>query len=124
MSTLTTPPLSPMFPQAGPWSPYTDAQNKVIAAAWHKDRNGSVLLPGTRFEVRFGTSATSAKVKHASTGILQVNLDSQNSRDVRYLGGSMAAEVVGGRATAAGSSASPASPATGASTPVTINDTW
>jgi len=67
----------------GPWTPYDAEQNSIIAKAHATSPNGVCELPGTPFEVRFGTLAKSSKMASTTTGIMQVNSVSQNSREVR-----------------------------------------
>jgi len=78
------------FEHKGPqgWEMYSREQNHTIAAAvgdrspWQF--NGTVPLPGTPFEVRFGSAAVSRKMQRPpATGILQVNTKTENSRVVR-----------------------------------------
>lgn len=68
----------------GTWEAYSPAHNAQIAAAIAFNPNGSVRLDGIPFEVRFGSSAISAKVVQVpETRMLQVNVNNQNSRTVK-----------------------------------------
>lgn len=72
--------------KGAPWEPYTDAQCAQILAAMSQSPFGGkmpLMLGTAQFEIRWGTEAKSNKVAYAETGILQVNLRSENSRDVK-----------------------------------------
>jgi hypothetical protein len=64
------------------WIPYDPATCAFLESAELADPNAIVQLPGLPFQVRFGQSAHSEKMV-SSTGILQVNVNTENSRDVR-----------------------------------------
>ena len=79
------PPTVPMYQNRGPsgWEAYTP---DVCALIHHARTTGvaSVAMPFGPFEVRFGAAATSHKVlRPPETGMLQVNLNTHNSRIVR-----------------------------------------
>lgn len=70
-------------PKEEQWTSYTKEQCSLIEQAW-RGKRGSVRLPGGAFEIRFRQHAVSEKLTTPpATGILQVNLSTQNSRAVR-----------------------------------------
>jgi len=69
----------------GTWEPYKPEQCVLVANAMAQaPQGGRAALPGIPFEVRWGTEACSAKWSVApDTGILQVNVKTENTRLVR-----------------------------------------
>ena len=64
------------------WNPYDPATCAFLESAEQANPNAIVQLQGLPFQVRFGQNARSQKMV-SSTGILQVNVNTENSRDVR-----------------------------------------
>ncbi len=64
------------------WNPYDAATCAFLESAEQANPNAIVQLQGLPFQVRFGQNARSQKMV-SSTGILQVNVNTENSRDVR-----------------------------------------
>ena len=64
------------------WNPYDAATCAFLESAEQANPNAIVQLQGFPFQVRFGQNARSQKMV-SSTGILQVNVNTENSRDVR-----------------------------------------
>lgn len=67
-----------------PWEKYTPEQSKLIDQMMSIVPSGSVLLPDTPFEIRWGELATSHMLtEKPSTGIIQVNRNTGFTRVVK-----------------------------------------
>ena len=67
-----------------PWETYTFEQSTIINNMMNIVPSGSVLLPGTEFEIRWGDLATSQMMsKKPFSGIIQVNRNTGFTRVVR-----------------------------------------
>ena len=85
------PPASARYSHRGPggWEAYSPEQcgaiERAMAAAPAGGRLKLDLPAGLAFEVRWGDQAESGKMKrdHCKTGIMQVNLSNENTREVR-----------------------------------------
>ena len=72
----------------GKWEPYSaDVCAMIENAQLTQPAGGVVGLPGIPFEVRWGDRATSQKMTKSPTGMMQVNVQSGNTRIVRMEAG-------------------------------------
>ena len=70
--------------QHAPWEQYTPEQSELIQKALDAITSGAVLLPSTRFEIRWGALATSHMMRTPPpSNIIQVNIDTGYTREVK-----------------------------------------
>lgn len=71
----------------GEWTSYPVDTAQEIGAAFAQNSNGGTISISPPFEVRWGSEATSSKMKKTpDTGMIQVNTANQNTRVVRFDG--------------------------------------
>ena len=81
------PAMGVVFEHLGPdgvWTPYGAQEVQIFEQNRMANPNAVIRLPNAPFEVRFGQSARSAKMPTPpDTGIVQVNVNNENTRVVR-----------------------------------------
>ena len=69
--------------QHAPWEHYSLVQSEMIKNAMDAIPSGAMMLPGTRFEIRWGGLANSDMTRKSPTSnIIQVNMDTGYTREV------------------------------------------